>query len=79
MEKVDEAEELPSLTQSAHKSTISCLGVLPGLGAYSDSSDSENSSDSDVGDIEYDLVGRRKVHAHNVNEQSWADIWNKSR
>ncbi|XP_055931639.1 PSME3-interacting protein-like [Argiope bruennichi] len=41
--------------------TISCLGVLPGLGAYySDSSDSENTSDSEVErENDYDLVGRR--------------------
>ncbi|KFM83333.1 Protein FAM192A, partial [Stegodyphus mimosarum] len=50
---------------------ISCLGVLPGLGAYSDSSDSENSSDSDVEkDGEYDLIGRRHVQVHNAHERS---------
>lgn len=70
LEKVNEAEDMPTLTQSASKSTICCLGVLPGLGAYSDSSDSENSSDSDVGDNDFDLIGRRSVHVHNVNERS---------
>ena len=68
LQKVD--EDMPSLTQIANKSTICCLGVLPGLGAYSDSSDSENSSDSDVGDNDFDLIGRRNVVVHNVNERS---------
>lgn len=71
--KVDETEQMPSLTQTANKPrpTICCLGVLPGLGAYTDSSDSENSSDSDVAENEFDLLGRRNVHhVHNVNERS---------
>ncbi|CAL1278486.1 unnamed protein product [Larinioides sclopetarius] len=51
--------------------TISCLGVLPGLGAYySDSSDSENSSDSEVErENDYDLIGRRHVHVHTNAER----------
>lgn len=39
---------------------LHCLGVLPGLGVYTDSSDSENSSFSDEADLELDLVGRRR-------------------
>lgn len=59
---------MPSLSATEPKPTICCLGVLPGLNAYRDSSDSENSSDSDVSETEYDLLGRRKVNLHNVNE-----------
>lgn len=39
---------------------LRCVGVLPGLGVYTDSSDSENSSFSDEADLELDLVGRRR-------------------
>ncbi|GFS92301.1 PSME3-interacting protein [Nephila pilipes] len=51
--------------------TISCLGVLPGLGAYySDSSDSENSSDSEVEkENEFDLVGRRHIQVRVASER----------
>lgn len=39
-------------------------GVIPGLGAYSDSSDSENSSSSVTEQtFQYDLLGRRTKHA----------------
>lgn len=69
MEKVDEADELPALPQSRNKHTICCLGVLPGLGAYTDSSDSENSSDSEGAENEFDLIGRRKVIVQNINDQ----------
>ena len=68
---------MPSLTQTTNKPkpTICCLGVLPGLGAYTDSSDSENSSESDVAENEFDLLGRRNVHVHNGNERSWKISW----
>ncbi|KAJ9578014.1 hypothetical protein L9F63_025127, partial [Diploptera punctata] len=39
-----------------------CIGILPGLGLYPDSSDSEQSSDTDqelVSSIGYDLLGRK--------------------
>ncbi|KAG0439102.1 hypothetical protein HPB47_016755 [Ixodes persulcatus] len=45
---------------------LSCLGVLPGLGVYTDSSDSENSSFSDDADLDLDLIGRRRVQ-HEVD------------
>lgn len=45
---------------------LSCLGVLPGLGVYTDSSDSENSSYSDDADLDLDLIGRRRVQ-HDVD------------
>lgn len=44
----------------APRTALRCLGVLPGLGVYTDSSDSENSSFSDEADLELDLVGRRR-------------------
>lgn len=68
-EKSSETKERPSLSAKEPKSTICCLGVLPGLGAYTDSSDSENSSESDVAENEYDLVGRSRIHVQNVNER----------
>ncbi|GIY08425.1 PSME3-interacting protein [Caerostris darwini] len=70
-EKADNEE--PANKYVAHTgNTISCLGVLPGLGAYyTDSSDSDNSSDSEVekDNIEFDLVGRRHVHVHGNSER----------
>lgn len=44
----------------APMTALRCVGVLPGLGVYTDSSDSENSSFSDEADLELDLVGRRR-------------------
>jgi len=41
---------------------LQCIGILPGLGLYPDSSDSEQSSDTDqeLGSVSrYDLVGRK--------------------
>ncbi|KAK8765362.1 hypothetical protein V5799_032027 [Amblyomma americanum] len=49
---------------------LHCLGVLPGLGVYTDSSDSENSSFSDEADLELDLVGRRRPAAMHQAERS---------
>jgi len=54
-------DDQPSVPQKKRYNTISCLGVLPGLGAYTDSSDSENSSNSDDIGADYDLLGRRKL------------------
>lgn len=49
---------------------LHCLGVLPGLGVYTDSSDSENSSFSDEADLELDLVGRRRQAPMHQAERS---------
>ena len=41
---------------------LKCIGILPGLGSYDDSSDSDrSSSDSEHGfhNVKYDLVGRK--------------------
>lgn len=39
---------------------LKCIGILPGMGVYRDTSDSEESTDSDVCDkVEYDLLGRK--------------------
>jgi hypothetical protein len=41
---------------------LQCIGILPGLGLYPDSSDSEQSSDTDQelgSTTSYDLVGRK--------------------
>lgn len=55
-----EASSVPQTVVHA-PTALRCLGVLPGLGVYTDSSDSENSSYSDDGEIEFDLVGRRRL------------------
>jgi len=48
-----------------YKGSLVCIGVLPGLGSYSDSSNSEDdSSDSETGDnVPRDLCGRQLVQA----------------
>lgn len=41
---------------------MTCIGILPGIGYYHDSSDSEHSSNTDeefAGGSGYDLCGRR--------------------
>lgn len=40
---------------------MKCIGILPGLGSYQHSSDSEASSDSDeeIEQTKYDLLGRK--------------------
>lgn len=40
---------------------LRCIGILPGLGLYPDSSDSEQSSDTDqeLASSGYDLLGRK--------------------
>ncbi|XP_026673523.1 protein FAM192A-like isoform X2 [Ceratina calcarata] len=46
--------------------SMKCIGILPGLGSYEDSSDSECSSDTDQdpdpNHPRYDLLGRKIVH-----------------
>ena len=41
---------------------MKCIGILPGLGSYEDSSDSDNSSNTDeeidCGKKKYDILGR---------------------
>lgn len=49
---------------------LRCLGVLPGLGVYTDSSDSENSSYSDDADLDLDLIGRRRVRIQHDADRS---------
>lgn len=48
---------------------LQCAGVLPGLGVYTDSSDSENSSSTDDADVKFDLIGRRRVQPQQIAEQ----------
>lgn len=57
-------------TSQQQSGVLRCIGVLPGLGVYSDSSESENSSGSESEpdlDVAFDLVGRprRVIHSHN--------------
>lgn len=55
---------------TTYASGVTCLGVLPGLGVYSDSSDSEASTDSDVDTSHrYDLLGRPRWAGHGHSEQ----------
>lgn len=55
-----------------YRSSLQCIGVLPGLGAYSDSSDSDNSSSSDIDpdSNSYDLVGRRLAQITSTHQHS---------
>lgn len=50
-------------------SSLQSIGILPGLGAYSDSSDSDKSSSSDIDqdNVCYDLVGRRLITSRSHN------------
>lgn len=52
----------PSESVESSDTSIKCIGVLPGLGLYanSDSSDSDNSSNSDVEKIDFNLIVRHK-------------------
>ncbi|CAN7997320.1 unnamed protein product [Ixodes hexagonus] len=49
---------------------LRCLGVLPGLGVYTDSSDSENSSYSDDAELDLDLIGRRRLRVQHDADHS---------
>uniref|UniRef100_G3MPV8 FAM192A/Fyv6 N-terminal domain-containing protein n=1 Tax=Amblyomma maculatum TaxID=34609 RepID=G3MPV8_AMBMU len=67
----DERSQSPGEVQvQVPRTALHCLGVLPGLGVYTDSSDSENSSFSDEADLELDLVGRRRPAAMHQAERS---------
>nr|CAD7206564.1 unnamed protein product [Timema douglasi] len=53
--------------------SMQCIGILPGLGTYADSSDSEQSSDTDqetVPTLAVDLLGRKIVQAVLKNKSS---------
>lgn len=66
VEAASAAEDETSTTNSATSSPgVACVGVLPGLGIYSDSSDSDNSSDSEIEpSSQYDLLGRPRWQGH---------------
>lgn len=52
---------------SAHnKGALKCIGILPGIGKYQDSSDSEKSTDTDdeYDFSEFDWVGRKMKKSH---------------
>ncbi|XP_023217057.1 protein FAM192A-like [Centruroides sculpturatus] len=53
-------------------SSLRSIGILPGLGAYSDSSDSDKSSSSDIDqdNVCYDLVGRRLLRSSRSHNHS---------
>lgn len=67
-------KDLPCIqTDQLNKGNFKCVAILPGLGPYNESSDSEISSDSDdephgcEDHNKYDLVGRKhqkKKHDH---------------
>nr|CAD7463457.1 unnamed protein product [Timema tahoe] len=53
--------------------SMQCIGILPGLGTYADSSDSEQSSDTDqetIPTLAVDLLGRKIVQAVLKNKSS---------
>lgn len=45
-------------SEVAKSSALECIAILPGLGSYKDTSDSDDSSDIES-PIKYDLVGKR--------------------
>ena len=57
----------PEVDDSSNKN-MKCIGILPGLGSYVNSSDSDCTSDSDEEQeadckkIKYDILGRKIVH-----------------
>lgn len=74
LQQVKKLEELPCIqTDKFDKGHLKCVAILPGLGPYNESSDSEISSGSDdepqgcEDNGKYDLVGRKhqkKKHDH---------------
>lgn len=51
---------LPQATE-ATKNSLNCVGILPGIGCYRDTSDSDDSSDPDIDTGLYDFCGRKLV------------------
>ncbi|XP_055371166.1 PSME3-interacting protein [Condylostylus longicornis] len=51
-----------NMANTADKGALKCIAILPGIGRYKESSDSEMSSDSDeeISNEKYDLCGRKK-------------------
>lgn len=48
--------------QPKNQSGMKCIGILPGIGSYNDSSDTDCSSDSEAeyaNPVKYDLLGRK--------------------
>ncbi|PSN42858.1 hypothetical protein C0J52_16196 [Blattella germanica] len=65
-DREEEEEEKEVQHSTPNGVGLHCIGVLPGLGVYPDSSDSEQSSDTDQElstGINYDLCGR-KISSH---------------
>lgn len=62
---VDKEEKNSCLSNSNHTGGMKCIGILPGLGSYDDSTDSDGSSDTDqdpeLNQPKYDLLGRKIV------------------
>lgn len=59
-------------------SNLKCVGVLPGLGSYPDSSDSDGSSESDCEfplPSPYDLLGRTAEHFKPAKQQQPQTQW----
>lgn len=54
------AEGVPSACETPPKSGLRCIGILPGIGNYRDTSDSDDSSDPET-PTGYDLVGNKVV------------------
>lgn len=62
----DNSTAIKPANESNLASEMTCIGVLPGLGLYTDSSDSEQSSDESETDLpknNYDLLGRTRWQA----------------
>ncbi|XP_037948146.1 PSME3-interacting protein [Teleopsis dalmanni] len=60
-------------TNEFDKGNFKCIGILPGIGRYNESSDSEISSDSndepDATESKYDLVGRKRQKKKQCQEE----------
>lgn len=70
---VENKNSCVSNTMINHTGGMKCIGILPGLGSYDDSSDSDCSSDTDqdpeLNQSKYDLLGR-KIEAPKDKEKS---------
>lgn len=60
-------------SQIDKNSGLKCIGILPGLGTYEDSSDSDCSSDTDQetepNPIKYDMLGRAAKILKNIEKE----------